>query len=428
MPIATILTIFIFVIGYVAIAFEHSLKLDKAASALITGVLCWTLVIIQSPDTAAASESLMHHLGEIASILFFLLGAMAIVQLIDSYDGFDLITQKISARSKRSLLIIISAITFFMSAALDNLTTSIVMMSLCTQLLSEREDRLWFAGLIVISANAGGAWSPLGDVTTTMLWIGGQITAANIIQRLILPSLLVCLLPTLIIAWRFRGQRFSAPAQPVTTAVARRKGRIILFSGLGLLLFVPVFKTLTHLPPFMGMMLALGTMWVITTIINKKRSPGTDDADHNIVAKALQRVDAPSILFFLGILLAVSALQTNGVLTSMAGALGKALKNDYLVGTALGLLSAVVDNVPLVAAAQGMYSLQQYPTDHVFWEFLALTTGTGGSAIIIGSAAGVAIMGIEQIKFGWYLRRISWLALVGFAAGIIFYVAEQTLF
>jgi Na+/H+ antiporter NhaD/arsenite permease-like protein len=428
MPVATLLTVLIFVAGYIAIAFEHSLKLDKAASALIAGVLCWTVVFLQSPDIHASGEALMHHLGDIASILFFLLGAMAIVELIDAYEGFALITEKIRPRSKSSLLYIIAALSFFLSALLDNLTTAIVMISLCGRLLPEREDRLWFAGVIVIAANAGGAWSPLGDVTTTMLWIGGQITALNIIQRLFVPSLLVCLLPTLLIARRFRGRRFEAPPPPEAGTAARWKGRVVLFSGLGLLLFVPLFKTVTHLPPFMGMMLALGAMWVISTILNKRRADEGRDMQRYTVAGALQRVGTPSILFFLGILLAVSALQADGALGALAGALNSTLKSDYLVGTALGLLSAVVDNVPLVAAAQGMYPLSQYPTDHVFWEFLALTTGTGGSAIIIGSAAGVAIMGIEHVKFGWYLRHISWLALLGFAAGITWYVVELSVF
>lgn len=428
MAFASILTIFLFVAGYLAIAFEHSLKLDKAASALIAGVLCWTVVFLSGPDLQRSSSALMHHLGEIASILFFLLGAMAIVEVIDAYDGFRLVTEKIRPRSKVHLLYIIAALSFFLSAILDNLTTAIVMSSLCGRLLPERDDRLWFAGLIVIAANAGGAWSPLGDVTTTMLWIGGQITAANIIQRLFLPSLLVCLLPTLIIGYRFRGQQFQAPTPSGDDASPRWPGRVVLFSGLGLLLFVPLFKMLTHLPPFMGMMLALGIMWLISTAVSRRRAHNEEQRRRHSVVTALQRVDTPSILFFLGILLAVAALQTNGVLQPLAALLNDTLKSDYLVGTALGLLSAVVDNVPLVAAAQGMYPLSQYPTDHVFWEFLALTTGTGGSAIIIGSAAGVAIMGIEQIRFGWYLKRISWLALLGFAAGALWYVIELTFF
>ncbi len=411
-----------FVLGYLAIAFEHPLQLNKAASALITGVLCWTAYILQSNSSDEVGKELLHHMGEISSILFFLLGAMTIVELIDSHNGFDVITEKINTTSKRNLLLIVSAITFCLSALLDNLTTAIVMTSLCTKLFSDKEDRLWFAGMIVIAANAGGAWSPLGDVTTTMLWIGGQITALNIMKELILPSIAVAIFPALFISYRFRGQRISTVQLPARSQTEKTEGKIILLSGIGFLIFVPIFKTATHLPPFMGMLLALGLMWVITTTMHKGKDAGL--AQKYTVSKALQKVDTPSILFFLGILLAVAALQSIGLLKEMATALNTTLKNDYLIGTALGLLSAIVDNVPLVAASQGMYDLATYPTDHHFWEFLALTTGTGGSAIIIGSAAGVAVMGIEQVDFIWYLKKISWLALVGFATGIAVFLLQ----
>jgi Na+/H+ antiporter NhaD/arsenite permease-like protein len=419
---AAIILLLVFILGYIAIAFEHPLKLNKAASALITGVVCWTINILQSDSTGAASEELLHHMGEISSILFFLLGAMTVVELIDSHNGFDIIKEKITTTGKSKLLLTVTFITFFLSALLDNLTTAIVMTSLCARLLKEKEDRLWFAGMIVIAANAGGAWSPLGDVTTTMLWIGGQITALNIIKELILPSVAVCILPALIIAFRFSGKKMDAVQIPVRTGKEKREGKIILFAGIGFLIFVPVFKTLTHLPPFMGMLLALGLMWVITTFIHKEKE--TVLAQKYSVTHALQKIDSPSILFFLGILLAVSALQSFGLLKEMADGLDNTLKNDYLIGSALGLLSAVVDNVPLVAASQGMYDLSVYPTDHHFWEFLALTTGTGGSAIIIGSAAGVAAMGIEKIDFMWYLKKITWLALIGFAAGIAVFLLQ----
>jgi len=423
---AGIIIVGIFIIGYIAIALEHPLKLNKAASALITGVLCWTVYVLHSDSPHTAAEELLHHLGEIASILFFLLGAMTIVELIDSHNGFEIITRKINTSSKQKLLFIITTITFFLSALLDNLTTAIVMVSLCSKLLTSQEDRLWFAGTIVIAANAGGAWSPLGDVTTTMLWIGGQITAFNIIKTLLLPSLISCVVPAILISLRFRGKKFSAANFSASSGDLRRDGRIILFSGLGFLIFVPVFKTVTHLPPFMGMLLALGCMWVITTFLHKKKEP--EYLKRLSVAGALQKIDSPSILFFLGILLAVASLQANGSLKALADVLSSTLKNDYLIGTALGLLSSVVDNVPLVAAAQGMYDLSTYPTDHPFWEFLALTTGTGGSAIIIGSAAGVAVMGIENINFMWYLKNICWLVLIGFAAGIITFLMQQQLF
>ena len=421
----SILLIAVFVLGYAAIAFEHPLQINKAASALITGVLCWTIYILQSESITTVSEELLHHLGEIASILFFLLGAMTIVELIDSHNGFDIITQKITTNNKQHLLLIITTITFFLSALLDNLTTAIVMTSLCTKLLSEKEDRLWFAGMIVIAANAGGAWSPLGDVTTTMLWIGGQITALNIIKQLLLPSLVACIIPAFIVSYRFKGKKIVSMPASVCTPEEKREGKIILLGGIGFLLFVPAFKTVTHLPPFMGMMLALGLMWIITTIIHKGKDH--ELAERFTVARALQKVDTPSILFFLGILLAVSALQSFGLLKQLSTFLSSTLKNDYLIGIALGLLSAIVDNVPLVAASQGMFDLNTYPTDHPFWEFLALTTGTGGSAVIIGTAAGVAVMGIEQINFMWYLKKIGWLALVGFIAGILVFLLQLQL-
>ena len=422
----TVFLLIVFVVGYLAIALEHPLNLNKAASALITGILFWTIEILQSADKHLVTEQLLEHLGDISSILFFLMGAMTIVELIDAHDGFQIIKDTITTTSKSKLIIIVSVLTFFLSALLDNLTTAIVMTSLCARLLNKKEDKLWFAGMIVIAANAGGAWSPLGDVTTTMLWIGGQITAMNIICKLIIPSLGVCLLPMLIIAYKFRGQTFSSQQSTASTDTERREGKIILIAGVALLLFVPLFKTVTHLPPFMGMMLSLGLIWVIITFLHKKKPE--EFKKKYAVAHALQKIDTPSILFFLGILLAVSALQSYGLLIEMAEHLSKTLHSDYLIGAALGLISAIVDNVPLVAAAQGMYSLSAYPTDHQFWEFIALTTGTGGSAIIIGSAAGIAVMGIEQVEFMWYLKKISWLALLGFAFGILLFIAQQKLF
>jgi Na+/H+ antiporter NhaD/arsenite permease-like protein len=418
-----VIIIIIFVVGYLAIAFEHSLKLNKAASALITGVLCWTIYALQKDVPHVAGEELIDHLGEISSILFFLLGAMTIVELIDSHGGFDIITQKITTTSKQKLLLIITVLTFLLSALLDNLTTAIVMTSLSSKILTEKEDKFWFAGMIVIAANAGGAWSPLGDVTTTMLWIGGQVSALNIMKQLILPSIAVCIFPAAIVAYRFRGKTFKMIPKREGSEREKRDGKTILFAGIALLVFVPVFKTITNLPPFMGMLLALGFIWVLITIIHRNKNP--ESARKFSVAKALQKIDTQSILFFLGILLAVTALQSFGILKVLADFLSTHLKNNYLIGTALGLLSALVDNVPLVAASQGMYDLSTYPMDHPFWEFLALTTGTGGSAIIIGSSAGVAVMGIEKIDFIWYLKKISLLALVGFVAGILVFLLQQ---
>ena len=417
------LIIIVFILGYLAIAFEHPLKLNKAASALITGVLCWSIHVLQAESPHLASQELVDHLGEISSILFFLLGAMTIVELIDSHGGFDIITRRITTTDTRKLLLIVTVLTFFLSALLDNLTTAIVMTSLCSKILSKKDDKFWFAGMIVIAANAGGVWSPLGDVTTTMLWIGGQVSALNIMKQLIFPSMAVCVIPALIVAARFKGKKFRPIPNTNRTDKEKQDGRIILFVGIGLLLFVPVFKTLTDLPPFMGMLLALGLIWVVITIIHKNKEP--ELANRLSVAKALQKIDTQSILFFLGILLAVTGLQSFGILKSLATFLNDTLKNNYLIGSALGLLSAVVDNVPLVAASQGMYDLSAYPMDHPFWEFLALTTGTGGSAIIIGSSAGVAVMGIEKIDFLWYLKKISLLALAGFAAGIGVFLLQQ---
>lgn len=421
------LLIGIFVLGYAAISLEHPLRIDKAASALLTGGLCWTIYVFMAGDHHHVNEELLHHLGEIASISFFLLGAMTIVEIIDGHDGFDIITRQLNSRSKSKLLVAVAIITFFLSAILDNLTTAIVMTMLTARLLSDVKDRLYFASLIIIAANAGGAWSPLGDVSTTMLWIGGQITALHTILWLILPSIAVCFVPVLIMSLRYRGQQVTPvvsenevvePSHPIS--------RYVLLMGVLLLVFVPVFKTLTHLPPFLGMLIALAVMWIFTTLLHANNP--AHETKKISVAGALRRIDTPSILFFLGILLAVSSLDSAGVLKSLADFFDATLGNEYLIGVTLGVLSAIVDNVPLVAAAQGMYDLETYPPDDVFWTFLTLTTGTGGSMIIIGSAAGVAVMGIEKVEFFWYLKRISWLAAIGLAAGIGVFLVQMALF
>jgi len=421
----SVLLVVTFIVGYFAIALEHPLRLNKASSALLTGVLCWTIYMLSNHSHEVVTEQLIHHLGEISSILFFLLGAMTIVELIDSHHGFEIITSRIKTTSKSRLLMIICVLTFFLSAILDNLTTSIVMTSLCGKLVPRKEDRYWFASMVIIAANAGGAWSPLGDVTTTMLWIGGQITAFKIISNVILPSLAVMILPMIIASYKFRGRFLETTHSESLKKDVDRDGRIMLSSGIGLLIFVPIFKTVTHLPPFMGMLLALGLLWIITTVLHQNKDE--DLKKKYNVSYALQRIDSPSILFFLGILLAVSALESFGILEEVANFLSVHLKNEYLIGSSLGVLSAVVDNVPLIAAAQGMYDLSAYPTDAHFWQFLALTTGTGGSMIIIGSAAGVAVMGIENINFGWYLKRISLLASLGFASGVLFFIFQHWL-
>jgi Na+/H+ antiporter NhaD/arsenite permease-like protein len=424
----TTVILIIFIIGYAAIALEHPIRLNKAASALITGVLCWTVYILSGSDTGKVNAELIGHLGDISGILFFLLGAMTIVELIDAHDGFEVISSRIKTTRKVKLLWIICLIAFFLSAVLDNLTTAIVMVSLVSKIIRDKPMRLLFCGMIVIAANAGGAWSPIGDVTTTMLWVGGYISVSQIIVKIFLPALTCLAVPLLLLSTRLKGNL----DQPVMENKEQKRGlrpndgRIVFISGLASLILVPVFKTVTHLPPFMGMMLALGIMWVITEIVNSKKD--SIDKDFLSVLYALRKIDASSILFFLGILISVAALQSVGLLTGLAQWLNSTLKDDTLIVAGIGVLSAVVDNVPLVAASTGMYGLEQYPTDHHFWLFLAYCTGTGGSILIIGSAAGVAAMGIEKIEFFWYLKKIGWLALVGYVAGILVFLLQRQLF
>jgi Na+/H+ antiporter NhaD/arsenite permease-like protein len=418
-----LIIISIFILGYACIAFEHYIRINKAATALIAGVLCWTVYSLGVPDIHVVSEQLTEHLGELSGILFFLLGAMTIVELIDSHNGFDLITKRLTQNKKRTLLWTISFITFFMSAVLDNLTTTIVMVSLIRKLIKDPQDRLFFAGMIVIAANAGGAWSPSGDVTTTMLWIGGQITALNIMLQLIIPSLACIIAPLLFLSAKLKGE-ISRPDPIEDNSVEKlseKQKSIVFFSGVFILILVPVFKTITHLPPYMGILIGLGILWLITEIIHGKKD---DEEKHALsVAHALRRIDTPSILFFLGILLSIAALESVGILTQTAEWMTATIQSENVILVSIGLLSAIIDNVPLVAAVQGMYDLSQYPTDHYFWTFLAYTTGTGGSVLIIGSAAGIAAMGMERINFFWYLKNISLLALIGYFAGAMIYIA-----
>tara|TARA_B100001057_G_scaffold134756_1_gene134191 strand:+ start:3727 stop:5004 length:1278 start_codon:yes stop_codon:yes gene_type:complete len=424
--------IVIFVLGYLAIALEHSIKVDKAASALITGVLVWTLFVLSGADQHFIEEQLLHHLSEISSILFFLLGAMTIVELVDAHEGFSIITDKITTKNRVKLLWIVSVLTFFFSAALDNLTTTIVMVSLLRKLIDDKYERWFFAGIVVVAANAGGAWSPIGDVTTTMLWIGGQLTTMTIIKTLIVPSIVAMMVPLTVLSFTMKGDI----VRPVefgneddsdpTTAFERN---LIFFLGVAGLLFVPVFKTLTHLPPFMGMMLSLGVLWLVTEIIH--RSKNKADKSQLSVIGVLRKIDTASVLFFLGILLAVAGLQSAGHLAVMAQNLNDWFGGDiYAINIVIGLLSAIVDNVPLVAGSMGMYeitSVGNFAQDGVFWQFLAFCAGTGGSALIIGSAAGVAAMGLEKIDFVWYLKKISILALLGYFAGAGTYILMQSL-
>ncbi len=420
----TVLIITIFVLGYTIIAVEHSIKINKAAIALVTGVLCWTVYILFSPDKHIVTEELTHHLGELSGILFFLLGAMTIVELIDAHDGFDIITSRITQTDKRKLLWIVSFITFFLSAVLDNLTTTIVIISLLRKLIRDDKDRLFFAGIVVIAANAGGAWSPIGDVTTTMLWIGGQVTTVNIILKLILPSLICLITPLLFLSFKLNG-KVERPAIANNTSnqtSSQNRQSLVFFSGVFILILVPVFKTITHLPPFMGILIGLGILWIITEIIHRKKE--VEEKNNLSVVHALRKIDTPSILFFLGILVSIAALQSTGILSELAQWMTAKLHNDNTIVISLGLLSSIIDNVPLVAAVQGMFDLNHYPPDHYFWEFLAYCTGTGGSVLIIGSAAGVAAMGMEKISFFWYMRKISLLALLGYFAGAITYILQ----
>lgn len=421
--------IIIFIIGYLAIAFEETIRMNKTAIALVTGVLCWTVYIVFAGNKELVTEQLSHHLGELSQILFFLMGAMAIVELIDAHDGFEIITSRITTNNKRKLMWIIGWLAFFFSAVLDNLTAAIVMVSLVRKLVADKNDRWMLAGIVIIAANAGGAWSPIGDVTTTMLWIGNQITAGNIILKLFVPGFICLLVPLLIMRFVFKGTvtrpvNDTAGIAPVTDIFKQRN--IVFFAGIAVLLLVPVFKAVTHLPPFMGIMIGLGLIWIITEIIHVDKHG--EDKKIYTVAYALRKIDTPSILFFLGILLAVAALESIGQLTRASAWMDRTLKDENIVVMTIGLFSSVVDNVPLVAASQGMYSLDTYHTDHYFWEFLAYTTGTGGSILIFGSAAGVAAMGVEKINFIWYMKKIGWLALLGYFAGALAYILQRQLF
>ncbi len=416
-----------FVIGYLAIAFEHPIKINKTATALLTGVACWTTYILaRSSEATAIVGELSHHLASISEILFFLLGAMTIVELVDAHQGFKLITDRIATHNRVQLLWIISLITFFLSAALDNLTTAIVMVSVVRKLVKDNETRKLFAGVVIIAANAGGAWSPIGDVTTTMLWIGGQITPINIMKNLFLPSLVSLLVPVVYLSTQLKGTVKSTNEQEQTTQdvhqliVSTQNATIMLLVGLGCLLGVPFFKTFTHLPPYMGILLGLGIVWVVSEILHS----GKDEEERKpfSVAHALSKIDTSSILFFLGILMAIGALEATHLLADLAHLMDKTIGNQDIIVITIGLASAIIDNVPLVAASMGMYDLAHYPADNKLWEFLAYCAGTGGSILIIGSAAGVAVMGMEKIDFIWYLRKISLMALLGYFAGVILYL------
>lgn len=413
----------VFVLGYLAIALEHPIKVNKTASALLAGVLCWTLLAFS--EHTGVSEELSHHLSKISEILFFLMGAMTIVELVDAYQGFRIITDRIQTKNPVRLLWLICWVTFILSAILDNLTTSIVMVSLIRKLIPNKDMRMFFAGMIVIAANAGGAWTPIGDVTTTMLWIGGQISTMNIVKTLIIPSIVCMLVPLIYLTFTLKGTLGDTAANNSLlngeSDAPPRGSKTMLILGVSALIFVPVFKTVTHLPPYLGMLLGLGVLWVVSEMIN----PEADEAARKPLsaAGALSRIDSSSVLFFLGILLAVGALESMHILQHFAAWLDKSVGSQSVIVTLIGILSAIVDNVPLVAASMGMYSLETYPIDSFIWEYLAYCAGTGGSILIIGSASGVAVMGMEKIDFIWYLRRVSIIAIIGYFAGAFCYLA-----
>jgi Na+/H+ antiporter NhaD/arsenite permease-like protein len=442
----------VFVVGYVLIALEHPIKINKTATALLTGVICWTLFMVSDPTASLLESShfikftddlkrniadfaswsvgdihrayvvsqLGEHLNQISQILFFLMGAMTIVELVDAHQGFRFVTDRIQTKNPKKLLWVICWVTFFLSAVLDNLTTTIVMVSLIRKIIPNKEMRLFFAGMIIVAANAGGAWSPIGDVTTTMLWIGGQISASAIIQNTILPSMVCMIVPLVYLSFKLKGtlglhEKYDTKSKHEVTS-----GNLMLILGVSALISVPIFKTVTHLPPYLGMMLGLGALWVASELIN----PDLDESlkKNYTAAHALTRIDMPSVLFFLGILLAVGSLESMSTLHHFAEYLTHTLGDNRIIITLIGVLSSIVDNVPLVAASMGMYSMDTYPQDHMIWEYLAYCAGTGGSLLVIGSAAGVAAMGMEKIDFIWYLKKITFLAAMGYFAGAATYL------
>ena len=465
----------IFLLGYVMIAMEHSVRINKSATAIALGVVLWTMYVFlgdaqiveinrgsfdfflrlhpelaQSPLSEQVSRfvgnyQILEHLGEVASILFFLLCAMTIVELIDAHGGFAIITNRITTSNKRRLLWIVAALSFFLSSVLDNLTTAIVMVMLIRKLLSERRDRWIFGGIVVIACNSGGAWSPIGDITTIMLWINENVTSAKLLERCFLPSLVSMLVPLVLLTYKIKGEAVPNEAEAYDEAEHSLpfKFRLMIFIfGVGGLIFVPIFKSITHLPPFMGILLSLGMLWIFSEVMYNMFKRAVSHGMRRIPF-ILTRIDMPTILFFLGILMAVAALQCVGVLHSAAAFLDREFHNTYIINTVIGLLSSVFDNVPLVAAAMGMYPIAtpdmiasaanpeymaHFVRDGTFWQLLAFCAGTGGSILIIGSAAGVVVMGLEKIDFVWYVKNITLVALLGFFAGVGTFMLQIWLF
>ena len=445
----TLAIVVVFIMGYLCIALESLTKVNKAPVALLMCVACWTLFMVNPSEfvlpgmpeltgnaagiLAHVGESLREHLGETAETLFFLMGAMTIVEVVDTNGGFNFVRDSIQTHSKRGLLWRIAFMTFFLSAILDNLTTSIVMIMVLRKLVADKQDRMVYAALVIIAANSGGAFSPIGDVTTIMLWIAGSITTVGVITEILVPSLVSMLVPAFIMQYMLKGKlpAMAASAEDSTLAFTRVQRRIIFFLGVGGLMFVPIFRYLTDLPPYMGILLVLGVLWTATEIFHRRMHLGEDSMSARVIA-LLRKIDMGTILFFLGILMAVGCLAEIGVLTAMGRGLDSVSGgNHYLVTGIIGVLSSIVDNVPLVAGCMGMYPIAptgDMAVDGIFWQLLAYCAGVGGSMLIIGSAAGVVVIGVEKITFGWYMKRITWVAFVGYLAGILVYWVERTLF
>ena len=445
----TLAIVVVFIMGYLCIALESLTKVNKAPVALLMCVACWTLFMVNPSEfvlpsmpeltgnaagiLAHVGESLREHLGETAETLFFLMGAMTIVEVVDTNGGFNFVRDSIQTHSKRGLLWRIAFMTFFLSAILDNLTTSIVMIMVLRKLVADKQDRMVYAALVIIAANSGGAFSPIGDVTTIMLWIAGSITTVGVITEILVPSLVSMLVPAFIMQYMLKGKlpAMAASAEDSTLAFTRVQRRIIFFLGVGGLMFVPIFRYLTDLPPYMGILLVLGVLWTATEIFHRRMHLGEDSMSARVIA-LLRKIDMGTILFFLGILMAVGCLAEIGVLTAMGRGLDSVSGgNHYLVTGIIGVLSSIVDNVPLVAGCMGMYPIAptgDMAVDGIFWQLLAYCAGVGGSMLIIGSAAGVVVMGLEKITFGWYMKRITWVAFVGYLAGILVYWVERMLF
>ncbi|MES2344343.1 MAG: sodium:proton antiporter NhaD [Chlamydiota bacterium] len=418
MELTTSLVLIVFVLGYVAIILEHYINVNKTAVALLAATVLWSIYFVLSPNSTSSDlQKLGHHVADISQILFFLLGAMALVELIDAHKGFKIITDLIHTRSKRVMLWVVALVTFFLSAILDNLTTTILMVSLLRKLVPDWKDRFLLLCIVVVAANAGGAWTPIGDVTTTMLWINGNLSSLAVMKALFLPSLVSLLVPLAIYSFSLKG-KLAKPELSAVDKAAEPGARLVFWMGAGALVFVPIFKAITGLPPFMGVLIGLAAVWIVTDLMHYQH----ESRSHLRITYVLTRVDTPGILFFLGILLCVAALQTIGFLQDLAGWLDREVQSQAIIATLIGLFSAVVDNVPLVAATMGMYSIQNFPIDSALWHMIAYAAGTGGSILIIGSAAGVALMGLEKVHFIPYFKKAALPTFLGYLAGMGVYL------